>query len=83
MTDYGAIVTKAKEAIEVTRGDDLLTKVDGLEEDAKRIAKAAERANDLRTALAGVRELTRIVELLAKLRGDLRDGGVRDCREIK
>ena len=42
--------------------------------DAKRIAGAAEGANDLRTALAGVRELTRIVELLAKLRGELREG---------
>jgi hypothetical protein len=67
------MLAKAKEVAEVTLGDDLLAKVRALEGDANRIAKAAEGANDLRTALAGVRELTRIVELLAKLRGELRE----------
>ena len=36
-----------------------------------RIATKAEEMGDLRTALAGVRELTRIVELMAKLRGEI------------
>jgi hypothetical protein len=61
----------AKQASEVARGDDLLAKVVTLEQDALRIATTAEAANDLRTALVGVRELTRIIELMAKLQGEL------------
>jgi len=34
-----------------------------------------ERAGDLRTALAALRELSRIVELMAKSRGELPEGG--------
>lgn len=59
------------EAAEVAHADDLIAKVHKLATDAQRIATAAEASKDFRTALAGVRELTRIVELLAKLRGDL------------
>ena len=66
-------LAKAKDAVEVSRADDLLAKVQGLEADARRIAAAAEESDDLRTALAGVRELTRIVELLARLRGELQE----------
>ena len=65
----------AKQAAEVADADSLLEKVRGLEADARRIAAAAEVAADLRTALAGVRELTRIVELLARLRGELGNEG--------
>ena len=66
-----ADLVRSKKAAEVAHADSLIGKVQALEADAKRIAKAAEAANDLRTALIGVRELTRIVELLAKLRGEL------------
>lgn len=69
-----ATLTKAAAVAEVTHADDLIAKVRQLEADARRIATAAESSKDLRTALAGVRELTRIVELLAKLRGDIGDG---------
>jgi hypothetical protein len=69
-------LAKAKEAADVAHGDDLLAKIRVLEADAQRIAKAAERADDHRTALVGVRELLRMVELMAKLRGDLKDNGV-------
>ena len=41
-----------------------------LEVDARRIAAKAEKGQDLRTAIVATRELTRIVELLAKLRGE-------------
>ena len=58
-------------AEQVTRGDDLLKKIEGLESDARRIAAKAEKSDDLRTAIVAIRELTRIVELLAKLRGEL------------
>jgi len=69
-----ATLVKATGAAEVARGDHLLGKVRGLEREARRIGKKAEEDGDLKTALAGVRELTRIVELLAKLHGELKDG---------
>ena len=47
--------------------DDLIARVAGLEADARRLGVAAEDAGDLRGALAAVRELTRMVELLGRL----------------
>ncbi len=61
----------AKQAERVAAADSILDKVAGLEADARRIGAAAEADGDGRTALAAVRELTRIVELLARLRGEL------------
>jgi outer membrane murein-binding lipoprotein Lpp len=66
-------LTQAKEAETVSNADDLLAKVAAIETEAKRIAKKAEAAGDLRTAMSGVRELARLVELLAKLRGELNE----------
>ena len=39
--------------------------------EAQRLKEKAETAGDFRTALAAVRELCRIVELVAKLRGEI------------
>ena len=64
----------AHAAAEVVKADTLLDKVLGLEADARRIGAAAERGDDLRTALASVRELVRIVELLGKVSGELASG---------
>jgi len=44
-----------------------------LKAEAKRIGKKAEAGGDLRTALAGIREMTRLVELMAKVSGELQD----------
>ena len=63
----------AHEAAEVADADDLLSKVRGLEADARRIGAAAEKAGDLRTALQGVREQTRIIELLVDLAARIAD----------
>jgi hypothetical protein len=41
--------------------------------EAQRLKEKAETAGDFRTALAAVRELCRIVELVAKLRGELNE----------
>lgn len=65
---------QATAAQEVTQADGLLAKVQALEVDAKRIQGQAEAAGDLRTALQGIRELVRIVELQARLLGELKDG---------
>ena len=42
-----------------------------LTSEAQRLKEKAEIAGDFRTALSAVRELCRIVELVAKLRGDI------------
>ena len=64
-------LVRASDASEVLSADNLLEKVSGLEADARRIATTAETSGDLRVALAGIRELVRITELLPKLTGQL------------
>lgn len=51
--------------------DNLLAQIEGLQRQAQAIKDKAEKKGDLKTALAGIRELVRIIELLAKLRGEL------------
>ncbi len=67
-------LTKAREVAQVANADTLLGKIQGLEADARRIGKKAEDTADLPTALRGVHELVRIVELLARVRGELKEG---------
>lgn len=67
-------LAKAQEAEVVAEADDLLAKVLNIEQTANRIAKRAEEEGDLRTAISGCRELARLVELLAKLQGVLKEG---------
>jgi hypothetical protein len=62
---------KSCEAGEVLRADSLVDQLKRLTDDARRIQKKAEAAMDYRGALAGVRELTRLVELAARLSGEL------------
>jgi hypothetical protein len=64
-------LVKAKDAAEVLSADNLLARVGELEADARRIAAAAEASGDLRAALAGIREMVRVVELMARLTGSL------------
>ncbi len=66
-------LVKANEASEVARADDLLTRLEKLTTEARTIKNKAEKTGDYRTALSGIRELVRIVELLAKLRGELNE----------
>jgi hypothetical protein len=68
-----ATLASAAAASDAARGGTLLDKVRALEAQARDIAERANKAGELRTALAAVRELTRIVELQAKLAGDLID----------
>ena len=68
-----ATLTDAANADEAVRGETLLEKVRALEAQARDIAARANKAGDLRTALTAVRDLTRLVELQAKLAGDLID----------
>jgi hypothetical protein len=61
----------AKELKEVCHGDSLLAQLRELTSEAQRLKATAEKAGDIRAALAAVRELCRIVELIAKLSGEL------------
>lgn len=67
------VLVTASQAHENTRADDLMTKAEALEIDARRLLAKAESLGELRTSVAAVRELTRIVELFAKLNGLLKE----------
>jgi hypothetical protein len=69
-----AALAKAQAAAEVAEGDNLLGLVLEHQATARRIAKDAEAGGEKRTVLLAVRELLRIVELQAKLAGQLSDG---------
>lgn len=64
---------KAHEAEQVAHADGLLGQLKQLTSDARRIQEKAERAEDYRAALAGVRELIRIIDLVARLSGELQE----------
>jgi hypothetical protein len=66
-----AALAQAQAAGEVAQADTLLGQLQQLQADARRIGKKAEDGGDYRAALAGVRELVRIVELTAKMVGEL------------
>src|SRR3712207_3895958 len=66
-----AHLLKAKEAGEVARADDLLDQVRNLQVHALEILERAEKAGDLRTALAAISQARGNLELLGKLAGEL------------
>jgi transposase-like protein len=68
-----SILARAEDAKEVTKANNLIDEIERLRVKAERIARKAEKKGDYRTALAGIRELTRIVEILAKMQGELKE----------
>jgi hypothetical protein len=64
-------LARAREAEEVSRADDLLAQVRGLQDRALNILGKAEDSGDLRAALGAIREARGNLELLAKLLGEL------------
>jgi len=62
---------RAKEVEEVARADDLLDQVRNLQTHALDILERAEKAGDLRTALAAISQARGNLELLGKLAGEL------------
>jgi len=66
-------LVQAQAVAEAVAGDTLLDKITTLEGEARQLKDRAERAGDVRTALVAVRELCRIVELQARLVGELKD----------
>jgi hypothetical protein len=66
-----ARLLKAKEVEEAVRADDLLEQVRNLQAHALDILAHAEKAGDLRTALAAISQARGNLELLGKLAGEL------------
>jgi transposase-like protein len=66
-----AHLSKAREAEEVARADDLLEQVRDLQAHALDILGRAEKTGDLRTALAAISQARGNLELLGKLAGEL------------
>ena len=64
-------LVQSKRANEICNADNLLNTLISLKRDAERITKKAEETDDLKTALAGIREGVRIIEILAKMRGKI------------
>ena len=69
-----ASLALAKDAEEVAHGDGLLARLRGLESDAARIGRKAERVSDFSAALAAIREQTRLITLLLEVAGELQRG---------
>ena len=65
------LLVQAAEAKEIAQADDLVAQVKQLIAKAHELAAKAETAGDYRTALMAIRELTRLLELTAKLTGEL------------
>jgi hypothetical protein len=57
---------------EQARAEDLMQHILHLRDEAKRLQAAAEQRGDVRTAIAALRELTRLAELLARIAGDVK-----------
>jgi len=70
-----ACLAKAQDAHEIAQADSLLAQVRDLQAKALRILARAERAGELRTALAAIREARGNIELLGKLAGELLQEG--------
>jgi hypothetical protein len=71
-----AKLLEAKEAEEVARADDLLVQVRNLQTHTLDILDRAEKAGDLRTALAAISQARGNLELLGKLAGELDESPV-------
>jgi hypothetical protein len=65
------LLSKAYAAEEAARADELLTDVRSLQLKTLLVLQEAERAGDLRTVLAAVREARGNITLLAEMRGEL------------
>jgi hypothetical protein len=64
---------EAANARDVEHGDSIIAELRELRDEAKRLQAKAEKKSDIRTALTAIRELVRLVELKARVLGELRD----------
>src|SRR5258708_6523879 len=68
-------VARAHDAQEVAGADTLLSKIGELEATGRRLLTKAERGGKLGVSVGALRELRGVVELLARVTGELKSGG--------
>ena len=66
-----ATLVKAQEAQEIAQADSLVDELRGLATKARTLTAQAEESGDIRTALMGLREIGRILELRARVAGEI------------
>jgi hypothetical protein len=66
-------ISKSQEAVEIAHGDALASELRQLASEARRLQRKAEADGDTRTAIAALRELARLIEIRARVVGELRD----------
>lgn len=68
-------LVKAEEAKEIATADQLLADLVSAKERLEALGRRAETAGDLKAAIAAVRESVRIIEITAKMLGELKGDG--------
>ena len=66
-----ATLVRAQEAQEIAQADSLVDELRGLTTKARTLTAQAEESGDIRTALMGLREISRILELKARVAGEI------------
>ena len=66
-------LSNARQEAEIIRADGLMEHLNHLTAEAARLKQKAEQAKDYRTALAGVREMSRLLELVMRLAVEMQE----------
>jgi len=67
------VLSHARQEAEILRADGLMEHLNHLTAEAARLKQKAEQAKDYRTALAGVREMSRLLELVMRLAVEMQE----------
>lgn len=67
------LMMKGKELKEITNADVLLSRAEELYNEAWELLRIAKSSGDIKTALSGVGQASRLVELLGRLLGEIKD----------
>jgi hypothetical protein len=67
------VLSNARQEAEILRADGLMEHLNHLTGEAARLKQKAEQAKDYRTALAGVREMSRLLELVMRLAVEMQE----------
>ena len=78
-------LSNARQEAEILRADGLMEHLNHLTAEAARLKQKAEQAKDYRTALAGVREMSRLLELAVRLAVEVQERASSDfdCRPLE
>ena len=71
-------LSHARQEAEILRADGLMEHLNHLTAEAARLKQKAEQAKDYRTALAGVREMSRLLELVMRLAVEMQERASSD-----